>query len=158
MQTDHQKRIEKFMRGAKQDLPPKPTIPDEKVRRLRARLILEEALETVHSLGFAPSIGHYDSERQHWVVSEPVHMINIMLEPHDELISLRGIADGCADISVVTIGTLSACGIKDQPLLEEVDRNNQAKVDHGTIDEYGKLIKREGHQPPDIGKILKEQG
>ena len=51
MKSEHQKRVESFMRLAKQDVPEKVTIPSDEVCRLRASLILEEALETISSLG-----------------------------------------------------------------------------------------------------------
>src|SRR5690606_27317494 len=69
------------------------------------------------------------------------------------------LADGCADLSVVTTGTLSACGIADKALLEEVDRNNIAKFRDGVKKrEDGKVLKPEGHQPPDIRRVLIGQG
>ncbi|RME85522.1 MAG: hypothetical protein D6785_04320, partial [Planctomycetota bacterium] len=53
MKSPHQKRVEEFMRLAGQEIPEVPTLPDEKTRLLRSKLILEEALETIHALGFA---------------------------------------------------------------------------------------------------------
>ncbi len=51
-QSSHQQRVEHFMRQARQPLPEEPSIPSEEIRRLRAKLILEEALETIKALGF----------------------------------------------------------------------------------------------------------
>jgi predicted HAD superfamily Cof-like phosphohydrolase len=97
---------------AGQDLPDRPTIPTKEVAALRARLILEEALETCAALGF-PDVevlqGDFDLGPMH---DEP---------------DLVMILDGCADLSVVTIGTLSALGVNDEPLLALVDENNLAK-------------------------------
>ncbi len=141
--TDHYRRIVEFMMLAKQDVPSRPPfIPDEKVRLLRARLIHEESTETIHGLGcyVVPGTGE--------VAISPVH------EP-----DLVEIADGCADISVVTTGTLIACGIPDAALLELVDRNNLAKFGPGhLIRPDGKLIKPAGHTPPDVAGFLKELG
>jgi predicted HAD superfamily Cof-like phosphohydrolase len=65
------------------------------------------------------------------------------------------IADGCADISVVTIGTLVACGIPDKGLLELVDDNNLNKFKYGLIrDQFGKIVKPTDHQPPNIAAYL----
>ena len=73
--------------------------------------------------------------------------------------NLVAIADGCADLSVVTIGTLVACGIPDRDLLWEVDVNNLKKFAPGlTIREDGKLIRPPDHPPPDIERVLREAG
>jgi hypothetical protein len=47
MKTQHQLRIEEMMRKAEQGLPQVPTAPSIDVRLLRAKLILEEAIETI---------------------------------------------------------------------------------------------------------------
>jgi predicted HAD superfamily Cof-like phosphohydrolase len=120
MMTDHQKRVAEFMNLAGQKLPDKSRMPPEEVRELRARLILEEALETIDALGFCTEITIRETNQK---------MTRPMLVAHDRGPNLREIADGCADISVVTIGTLLACGIADKSLLEEVDRSNLAKFE-----------------------------
>lgn len=144
-QTTHQKRVEQFMCLAGQTIPNRPTMPDLKTRKLRASLILEEALETIQALGMIPHI------------KDAINHGLIPIEPKDEIIwmgnpggpSLVDIADGCADLSVVTIGTLSACGISDKPILEIVDQNNLEKFGPGhSIREDGKLVKPKGHTPP----------
>lgn len=142
--TVHQFRVEQFMRLARQELPDHPVLPSEDIRRLRARLILEEAFETVKALGFSVKIGHD--------VNEECHFTYVA----DQTPDLVQIADGCADISVVTIGTLSACGIPDLPLLALVDDNNLVKFGPGhSFREDGKLIKPPDHKPPDIAGFLK---
>lgn len=140
----HQQNIEILMEGAKQKIPSKPTIPDKKVRELRARLILEEALETIDALGIAVSVNGSIADYQ-----------NFKFTHYKKEIDLAEIADGCADISVVTIGTLSACGIADLPILREVDKNNIAKVGPGShIDKHGKLVKPPNHPKPDLKTII----
>lgn len=151
MRTKHQQRIEEMMTKAGQDRPPAPVIPNEDIRRLRAMLILEEALETCEALGFRLT---YENSTP---IIEAVKSGTFVYAPTEP--NLEEIADGCADISVVTIGTLSACGIDDEPLLEEVDKNNLQKFGEGGYrNEHGKWCKPAGHKPPDIVKILKEQG
>lgn len=112
--SEHQQRIDEFMKNAKQALPSEPCVPPPEVRNTRASLILEECLETIEALGFEAAVTYCQGKR---VVS-----LHSCREPN-----LTEIADGCADISVVTIGTLSACGISDVELLEEVDRSNLSK-------------------------------
>jgi predicted HAD superfamily Cof-like phosphohydrolase len=149
-QTPHQLRVERMMRGFGQEVPLRPTERDEKTRVLRARLIMEEALETiVKGLRVGMLVNNYDLEE---------------LDENVEFHTYRGdadlveLADGCADVSVVTIGTLSAFGIKDAPLLREVDANNQAKIDTGKTDEHGKFIKHPDHVGPDVAGVLAAQG
>jgi predicted HAD superfamily Cof-like phosphohydrolase len=136
MKTDHQKRIEEMMIKAGQEVPKAPMLPSEKVRELRANLIYEEAMETIQALGC--SIDHSTGRAK---VTGPCDMI--------------GVADGCADLSVVTIGTLSAFGIADEPLLEVVDLSNLDKF-RGDAHrrEDGKWIKPSDWQPPNIKGVL----
>jgi predicted HAD superfamily Cof-like phosphohydrolase len=147
--TFHQSAIDTFMRAAKQNLPEEPTLPDAVVRQLRAKLILEEALETIEALGFGIGVE---------VGDHAITMRNVRFYA-TSVGNLLKIADGCADLSVVTIGTLSACGICDHDLLMEVDRNNLNKFGPGhTIREDGKLVKPPGHKPPNILEVLRTQG
>lgn len=154
--SGHQHRIDEFMRLANQELPQVPCVPSEDVRLLRAKLILEEAIETIKALGvglwFIDGEGYWDFG-DHEIVMDQVQF-TAGFNPN-----LIEIADGCADLSVVTIGTLSACGIGDKDLLECVDRNNLAKFGPGhSIRADGKLVKPADHQPPDIAGVLKAQG
>lgn len=129
MMSEHQKRIAEFMRLAGQDLPDRITVPSREVRELRARLILEEAIETIDALGFCAEVVIRDDGSQ--------RMKGPIVVAHDRGYNLAQIADGCADISVVTIGTLLAFGIADKPLLEEVDRSNLAKFDWPKCQQHG---------------------
>lgn len=150
LRTDHQERVRRFMVLARQATPDVPTIPSVMVRLLRAKLIIEEALETCKALGVRISI-HNGPEA--------------LLEEHlgfassGEAPDLTEIADGCADVSVVTTGTLIACGIQDRPILEAVDENNLAKFGPGhSWREDGKLIKPPGHKKVDLESIIQAQG
>ena len=146
--TEHYRKVREFMDGAKQDCPPAPCIPDEKIRLLRAKLILEEALETVEALGFEmyPDIGDGDELRGYALVKS-IHEPNLV-----------EIVDGCCDIKVVTTGTLIACGVRDNVVQNMVDGNNLEKLKNGTIRDDGKLIKPPGHKPPDIAGYLAGEG
>ena len=146
MRTGHQHHIEKFMKLAGQAVPKTPTIPPSDVRKLRALLILEEALETIEALGFALDVrGRY------------IKMKHVMLQPHNAC-DIVEVADGCADLSVVTIGTLSAFGIADSPILCEVDEHNLQKFGEGSYkDDNGKWIKPPNLAPPNIKQRLIDQ-
>jgi predicted HAD superfamily Cof-like phosphohydrolase len=148
--TKHQRRVEEFMRLAEQEVPKTPTIPSEEVRILRAKLIMEEAFETIEKgLGVSIEVGVGIS------VETNIDSLTFRLNGEPNLLE---IADGCADLSVVTIGTLSACGIKDGPLLREVDRTNLMKFEEGGYKrEDGKWIKPSDWIPPNIPRILERQ-
>jgi predicted HAD superfamily Cof-like phosphohydrolase len=147
--SEHQKRVDDFMRLAKQELPEKPTEPSEAVRLLRAKLIFEEAIETIRALGvviYVPAEGadmHTNVDCAEFEISPtPFNLIEVI--------------DGCCDIKVVTTGTLSACGVPDKPFQEDVDRNNLEKFGPGHYWRGdGKLMKPPGHRPPDMNFILR---
>jgi predicted HAD superfamily Cof-like phosphohydrolase len=150
--SEHQKRVEKMMVMARQDLYDKPTLPSVKTRRLRASLILEEALETIQALGFEI---FFDDSHSTPIDHKRVLLKEIQHTHEDEMHTHERIVDGCADIIVVTTGCLSACGVSDVPILEEVDRNNLEKFGAGGYKrEDGKWIKPPDHNPPNIRQIL----
>lgn len=150
MVAQHEARIKEFMQKAGQEVPGSPIIPDLDTRILRAKLILEEAFETVEALGvdvFLDSSSHYINfdklTFQESVINEP---------------NLVEIVDGCCDVSVVTYGTLVACGVGAQPMIEEVDRHNLAKFGPGGYRrEDGKWIKPPNLKPPRIAELIQEQ-
>jgi len=156
--TPHQRRVDEFMVKAKQDLPDRPTMPDEKTRRLRAKLIIEEALETVRELGFRLVVSGLHDDETIDLDDKEVFRKHTSFETTQAGPSLEGVADGCADIMVVTTGTLSACGIADDSLQREVDFNNLAKFGPGhSWNEYGKLVKPPNHKSPNIYEVLEDQ-
>ena len=141
MPTPHYRRIRQFMQHAGQETPSRTTIPDEETRLLRARLILEEALETVHALGVSVHVGGRE---------ESLEESDLQLQPSGT-VDLEGVVDGCADVSVVTMGTLVAFGIDDEPVLEEVDSANLRKFGPGGHRrEDGKWMKPTDWTPPNI--------
>lgn len=151
LKTSHQLRIEGFMRKAKQGLPEFPTEPDSSTRILRAKLILEESLETIWK-GLGVKVYRQLDEHESIEIKEEGLQFAVSSDLGFDLIET---IDGCMDISVVTTGTLSACGVPDQPFLELVDKNNLAKFGPGhSYREDGKLIKPPGHKPPDIQGLL----
>lgn len=127
------------MQRVGQDTPEIATVPDEKIRILRAKLILEEALETVAALGVTVHVGATEVTEEGLDYAAPNE------------VDLKEVVDGCADISVVTVGTLIAFGIDDEPVLEEVDASNLRKFGEGSYRrEDGKWMKPPGWTPPDI--------
>ncbi len=146
MGTPHYERVKKFMQKVGQPTPDRLTTPDEKIRILRARLILEEALETVHAMGVQVKAGGENGP----LIEEP----SLEFTANGD-IDLFEVVDGCADISVVTVGTLIAFGVEDEPVLEEVDESNLRKFEEGSYRrEDGKWMKPPGWTPPDIREAI----
>jgi len=128
----------------KQTLPAVPyTVPCEEVRKLRAKLQLEETLETIRGLGYwlpgidtsclAPVPGFVGGE---W---------------HD----MEQVIDGCVDTIYVATGTLAAYGVPDLPHIIEVNRANDAKFPNGkaTLNDIGKFQKPDGWVGPDHARV-----
>lgn len=158
----HEQRVREMMNGFGQFGPDKPTVPDEKTRRLRCKLILEEALEFIKAAGFDVVIANPCR-------SATLPVTDYSHEPSDQIGSytfqstgsapdLVEMADGIADISVVTVGTAIACGIAIEPLLQLVDENNLLKIATGRkCPETGKFLKAPNHPKPDIaGEIARQ--
>lgn len=146
MKTEHQLRIEKFMRLAGQQVPARPIMCQSETLRLRANLILEEALETIEAMGFQVILKPFDG--------------GIEVGPQVREPDIVKVVDGCGDLSVVTIGTLSALGVSDKPVLEAVDENNLSKFGPGSYrrESDGKWMKPPDHKAPDIMGLLILQG
>jgi predicted HAD superfamily Cof-like phosphohydrolase len=148
MRSAHQQRVDEFMRLAGQELPTVPTIPSDEVRLLRAKLILEEAIETIHALGvtvidecgYAPLVDELTFK-----ITGPMDIVEVV--------------DGCCDTIVVTTGTLSAIGVSDEAMQQAIDESNLAKFGPGGHRrDDGKWIKPPDHKAPDILALLTEQG
>ncbi len=131
------------MQKAGQQTPARVTTPDAATRVLRAKLIVEEALETVRALGVRVEAGGAALEVEELAFAAA------------GAVDLEGVADGCADISVVTVGTLVAFGMDDELLLQEVDAANLRKFGPGArVREDGKWMKPPDWTPPDIAGVL----
>lgn len=137
------------MKKVGQRIPEEPEVPDAHTRTLRAKLILEEALETIDALGVRVA-----ASRNGVDVPLTSSDTDLVFEATNE-VDLEGVVDGCADISVVTVGTLISFGIDDEPVLEEVDAANLRKFEPGSyMREDGKWIKPPDWQPPDIVGVI----
>ena len=148
---DHESRVREFMRLAGQLIPAEPITPTEEVCKLRATLILEEALETIDALGFVVKVKSLYNDCT--IERDVVECI-----PHGDPPDLVEIADGCADTIVVSTGTLISCGVPSEPLLELIDASNLAKYSGDyKIRPDGKVIKPTSWKKPDIASLLQNQ-
>lgn len=101
--TNEQQQVKNWMLSFGQEVKEKPEIPSLEVRRLRAKLILEEAFETIKALGLSWSIEQYQELEGDWID---------FIEFYDtKNPNLTEILDGCEDLKVVVEGTLAACGL-----------------------------------------------
>lgn len=149
--TAHYDRVKEFMGLTGRETPEEVTIPDEKIRLLQARLILEEAFETVMALGINITVSYANADPE-WTVQQnfiditdwknwsPMDFFHLI--PTNEP-NLEQVIDGCTDISVVTTGTLIAFGLPDVPFLEETDTANLRKFEEPKCPECNIKMKRE---------------
>jgi predicted HAD superfamily Cof-like phosphohydrolase len=170
--NNEQKLVSDWMQKFGQECKEKPGLPDLGVRILRAKLILEEAFETINALGFLVADKHDCEIRLNDAGFIPTGFPN-----------LEAIADGCADLRVVTIGTEVACGIDGEATFNEVMRSNESKlwthdeihsedfmegyssewVDSPVEREYvvkdkdGKVIKSPSYSPANLTPILNQR-
>lgn len=159
LKSTNQLVVELFMAKTgdkRQSVPLTPHVPSDDICFLRARLMLEECLETIEK-GLGLSVVLRDSGDA--VAGEPERKIPVDFSRIDFVAKARGdiieLADGLADCEVVNLGTAAAAGIAHQPVFEEVMRNNLAKFGYGhTLDSGGKLVKPPDHKPPEIWRIL----
>lgn len=101
--TPQQAEVARWMRAFGQEVPEKAEMPNDDVLNLRSRLIEEEATETTSALQCG------------WMEAEGPELI-------------AEIADGLADLLVVTYGTAAAFGINIEPIFAEVMRSNWTKM------------------------------
>jgi len=110
---------------------------DRKARRLRATLILEEAMEACAAMGF----------RVKGICTGSVELRDCKLD------SVADVAKELCDLHVVTTGAMVSFGIPWE-CLDVVDDNNLLKIKNGTIRGDGKLLKARDHPPVDFSSLL----
>lgn len=164
----HQHSVDAFMRKAQQALPDGPVVPDAATRVLRAKLIYEEAMETINALGVSVHVAVSPDENHAFLNSPLMRRVyhaefrtRDIREPAsiDYPVDLQGVVDGCCDVSVVTIGTLSAFGVPGYLHQRLVDASNMAKFGPGGHRrDDGKWIKPPDWQKPPLGELLVLQG
>lgn len=124
------------------------TFPELRDRELRAKLILEEAVETVAAMGFTVDAQLFHNDN----FAEPIALLTKTF-PKPDFVE---VIDGLADLEYVLKGAAVTFGIDLEPFFAEVHRSNMDK-EGGRTREDGKVLKPEGWQPPDIDRILIRQ-
>lgn len=154
-ETAHGFAVRAFALLAGQNIPTKPTEPSLSEKILRARLILEEAIETIQEgLGLDIVVdGNLLPLKPFKQEVCPIEL-PISERPFD----LRAVVDGVLDVNVVSTGTLYACGVHHTGEMElEVNANNIMKFDatgDGHRNEHGKWIKPSNHPEPKLDILL----
>ncbi len=110
---------------------------------LRAKLIMEEAVETVAALGFPAyaSLARPDGSLVEFRIDD------------DAKPDIAEAIDGICDSIYVLVGTAISMGVDLDPHFDEVHRANMAKLGGGKRAD-GKVIKPLGWEPPDHKSIL----
>ena len=143
------------------------TTPALRENELRAKLIMEEAVETCAALGFAVDATIYKHDPRDpdgvertkenggdvlemgsmfW--NEVASFTKTYTEP-----DLLDVIDGVCDLIYVALGTVISAGIDLDPHFTEVQRANMMKL-LGPKRADGKQLKPEGWQPPDHAAVL----
>ena len=151
--SDIRKQVEEFMIAAKQEVKDSPAVPDDKIVRLRAKLVMEEAfelLEALFDIQNGGSLGFYTEKKE---------AITSLIEELPIDVDMVEVADACGDIDYVVEGARLAFGINGKPIADEVQRTNMAKFGPGSWvrESDGKQMKPPGWEPPDIAKLLEAQ-
>lgn len=144
-ENPNQQRVYEFMQqipAQQADIPMQPTIPSLQVRILRARIMMEELMETIRD-GLALDLFVDTDSGTIETLFENMHFQESQRPP-----DIVAVADGLGDQEVVNQGTAVACGINMQPIFDLIMDNNMLKLETGTIDQFGKLIKSPDHPSP----------
>lgn len=146
--TNRQNKVRAFhIQG---DIPvlDKPQVPPDERVRLRAKVIMEEAFETVMAMyGNSQTLGNIKEQVQDYLSQGPVQ------------VDLPEVADGLTDLDYVVEGTRLEFGIDGDPLFETVHAANMRKFGPGSWKrDDGKQMKPPDWQPPDIAQALVNQG
>lgn len=141
------------MEKAGQSVSEKPELPFMRDRLRMAKLILEEAFETVEALGFEtfitkPGVPH------EVVTYEKILFMSTWENPRpgspEETEKLVEIEDGCCDLRYVATCCSLGCGAPVTTTQDIVDSNNLEKFGPGhSHNEAGKLIKPPGFEGPE---------
>lgn len=147
---NEQNDVREFCRKAGQPTPDTPTKPTIEERKLRATLILEEALELIQDgLGLGIYFRDIDG-RGHMVIDD---CFEFEYEKQPDLVQC---ADGAADLWYVGVaGVSTLCGFDICPVVAEVTRSNMSKFIDGHRRDDGKWVKGPSYSPANLeDKIL----
>lgn len=136
-----------FHRAYGQPVKDSPEVPEPSRVRLRLRLITEEYFELLDSVGLKlPGIKG--------VIDECVGRCV-------PIVDLPEFADALADIDYLVEGARAEFGVDGGPVADEVHRSNMSKLGpdgRPMVRDDGKVVKGPSYSPPDLARVLREQG
>jgi predicted HAD superfamily Cof-like phosphohydrolase len=156
--SPHFRRVRTFMQKASQSTPIRATFPDDKTRLLRARLLLEEVMETVEALGVTMRVAVTDPAGHVKYDGLRLEALDLSAETQEQKDArFLEIVDGLADVAVVNLGSFAAIGVPDIPAMDEVCDSNDSKFAPGhSFREDGKLLKSPLYKPADFSKAVQQ--
>lgn len=111
--------------------------------KLRARLILEEAVETIEAMGYSVML---------YAPIDGLGPGKIQIIENGRGPDWPEVVDGLCDLMYVTLGVAVEAGFELAPFFSEVHRANMEKIG-GPVCGDGKLLKPPGWQPPRIREM-----
>jgi predicted HAD superfamily Cof-like phosphohydrolase len=124
--TQEQRNVLEFHRTFGLTVNEKPTIASLEDRKLRAALILEEAIETIYK-GLGLDLSIFEVTHNLSELPEAIKLGEASFF-HDREPSLVELADGLSDSGYVNNGTAVTFGIDLEPINDEVHRSNMSKL------------------------------
>lgn len=119
---------------------PRGDTPEMRAAELRARLILEEAVETAVGI-----VGKNKAFDLFWDEIDSPKFNSF--GPEDDRGDMVEAVDGLCDLLYVVLGAFDAFGIDAEPFFQIVHEANMTKLG-GPKDEHGKALKPPGFVPP----------
>lgn len=142
---DERKLVRDFCVAVGQPAPAVFTPLSPEQLRLRAALILEEALEFVNACGLEADVDHFGYG--------PKQTFRLHNRAYGESGSTPDQVDALQDLKYVVFGAEVTMGLDGDPFFEAVHAANMQKL-NGPVSPEGKRLKPAGWQPPPIGKMV----
>lgn len=149
-----QSQVKEFMLAARQECPDSPRIPSLEDRKLRARLILEEALEFIEASGLSLRVNQECFSQEYPCPEGPLSMEDFEVVESENPPNIIEIADAVSDLNYVSYGAANTYGIDMEEIEDCVHKNNMSKFEDDWIDDHGKLRKGPNYKPVDLSKFF----
>lgn len=155
---DRRGNVGAFFQIANQPERDTPGVPDEAELRLGLSLVAEECFELLDA-ALHDYVGHYNFNHLESLVQLRIRGSSADgLSPLPLRVRMAALADATIDLDYVVEGLRRRLGINGEPLWAEVHAKNLAKRGGPKDPVTGKQLKPEGWTPPDIERLLREQG
>lgn len=147
-EDERAEQVSAFRRMLSLPIGDKPAVPEDKVVRLAATLMVEEMFETIRAM--FTQLDHAELIRAERIVMYVVKSSAIDVD-------MVELFDGCGDVDYVVEGTRQAFGVKGLPIAREIHRANMTKG-QAVARADGKHEKPPGFIPADVAGELRKQG